>query len=113
MFSSGGGFIYYQFTEGNILKTLNKLNYPFVEKLRVQQENSSNYTNYEIIGRGIPVIQELEIVQSDGRKVNVKMLCADLIANSLKRIEYYERNIDVSKGRLPPHKYIEAIFTIE
>lgn len=113
MFSSGGDFIYYQFTEGNILKTLNKLNYPFVEKLRVQQENSNNYTDYKITGRGIPVISGLEIVQNDGGKVNVKMLCTDLISNNLKRIEYYERNIDVSKGRLPPHKYIEVVFTIE
>lgn len=94
---------------------MNKLDYPFVEELCVKSENyREESNNYEIIGRGIPALDALKIVQKgDIKIIDNGMFCNDLISNNLKRIEFYERFIDTSRGKLPPHKYIEVIFTIE
>ena len=111
-----GDFILYKFTEENILRSLNKLDYPFVEELCVKSENYKNTTNYEIADRGIPAIDSLKIkcvIDITKKTIDNQMFCNDLIANNLKRIEFYERSVDYSRGKLPPHKYIEVIFTIE
>lgn len=109
-----GDFIFYKFSKENILRSLNKLDYPFVEELCVKGENYRESTNYKITGRGIPALDALRIVQKDsGEIVDNRMFCNDLISNNLKRIEFYERFVDFSRGKLPPHKYIEVIFTIE
>lgn len=90
------------------------MEYPFVEKLCVKSEKYHESTNYEIIGWGSPAEVALQIVQKGINKIiGNKMFCNDLIANNLKRIEFYERFVDISRGKLPPHKYIEVIFTIE
>lgn len=113
-FVLGGDYIFYKFSEENILRSLNKLDYPFVEELCVKSENYQEFTNYEITGRGIPVIDALKIVQKgDSKIIDNRMFCNDLISNNLKKIEFYERSVDFSRGKLPPHKYIEVIFTIE
>ena len=88
--------------------------YPFVETLCVKSENYHESTNYEIISRGVPATDALQIVQKGTNKiVDNRMFCNDLLSNNLKRIEFYERSIDISQGRMPLHKYIEVIFTIE
>lgn len=93
---------------------MNNLYYPFVEELCVKSKNYRNSTNYEITGRGIPVLDSLRIVRKySGEIIDNRMFCNDLTSNNLKRIEFYERSIDLSRGKLPPHKYIEVIFTIE
>lgn len=113
-FVLGGDFIFYKFTEENISRSLNKLYYPLVEELCVKRENCRELTNYEITGRGIPALDALRIVQKgDSKIIDNRMFCNDLISNNLKRIEFYERSVDFSRGKLPPHKYIEVIFTIE
>lgn len=90
------------------------MDYPFVEELCVKSESFHDATNYEIIGRGIPVIDALQIVKKSTSKIiDNRMFCDDLISNNLKRIEFYERSIDISRGKLAPHKYIEVIFTVE
>lgn len=106
----------YKFTEENILRSLNKLDYPFVEELCVKSDSCKNTTNYEIVGRGNPAMYSLKIVcVIDGirKTIDNQMFCNDLISNNLKRIEFYERSMDISRGRLPLHKYIEVIYTIE
>lgn len=109
-----GDFIFYKFSAANILRSLNKLDYPFVEELRVKSENFRESTCYEITGRGIPVLDALKIVQKDsGEIIDNRMFYDDLILNNLKRIEFYERSVDFSRGKLPQHKYVEVIFTIE
>ena len=90
------------------------MEYPFVEKLCVKSEKYYECTNYEIIGCGIPAETALQIVlKGTNKRIDNKMFCNDLIANNLKRIEFYERCVDISRGKLPPHKYIEVIFIIE
>lgn len=111
-----GDIIFYKFTVDNILRSLNKLEYPFVEELCVKSDSYQNVTDYEIAGRGIPAMDSLKIVcviNGTRKIIDNQMLCDDLIANNLKRIEFYERSIDCSRGKLPPHKYIEVIFTIK
>lgn len=49
-----GDYIFYKFSEENILHSLNKLYYPLVEELCVKSENYREFTNYEIISRGVP-----------------------------------------------------------
>lgn len=92
------------------------MDYPFVEELCVKSESYKNTTNYEIAGRGIPAIDSLKIncvINGTRKTIDNHMFCNDLIANNLKRIESYERSVDCSRGKLPLHKYIEVIFTIE
>lgn len=110
-----GDTIYYNFTKKNILAALNKYHYPMTEILIIREEISGRNTEYKISGRGIPEICALEIeLNQNGRRVRVdnEMLCNDLISSGLKRIEFYERSTSLERI-LPPHKYIEVVFTIK
>lgn len=53
------------------------------------------------------------VINGTRKTIDNQMFCNDLIANNLKKIEFRERSVDCSRGKLPPHNYIEVIFTIE